>query len=95
MADGADLPEIVSDGEEFCGAGKQLAAEIGAQAVAEHRDAEPVCDACELPDLLLRQELRFIDEDGVDRFLPVFAIDPCVEVVGFRIRQGVRTDADA
>jgi hypothetical protein len=46
-------------------AGEQVALEVGAQAVAHHRDAKPVGNARQLPDLLFLQELRLVDEDAV------------------------------
>ena len=69
MADGANLAQVVGDGEELGGAGEEFAAEVRAQAVAQDREFEPVGDAGELPDLRLRQELRLVDEDAVDLLL--------------------------
>ena len=66
-ADGAHFAQIVGDGQQRARAGKQLALEIGAQAVAHDRDVQPVGDAGELPDLLLLEELRLVDEDAMHR----------------------------
>ena len=52
MADRADLAQRVGDGQEFGGAFEEFAAEVGAQAIAQDGNVQPVCDPGELPDLM-------------------------------------------
>lgn len=95
MADGADLAQLVGDGEEGSGAGEELALEIRAQAEGHHRDAQPVGDAGELPNLLVGEELGFVDEDAVDFAGQRVLADAVVEVVAIGEGLGLRCDAQA
>ena len=47
VADGLDLDEVVGPREQVLRALEQLAAEVGAQAVAQHRHAEGVHHLCQ------------------------------------------------
>src|SRR5262249_39201889 len=66
IADGADLAQAVGDGEQGLRSRKELALEIDAEAEGHHRDAEAVGDTGKLPDLILGEELRFVDQYAVD-----------------------------
>ena len=57
MADGADLAQLVGDGEQLLRAGEKLALEVGAQAIGHDGDVETVDDMGELPDLVAVEEL--------------------------------------
>ncbi len=95
MADGADLAQIVGDGQQLRRAGKEFAAEVGPQAVAQHGDVEVVGDTGELPDLALREELRLVDKDATDLLPTMLACNPGMEVVCLRIELRRCIDADA
>ena len=75
--------------------GEELALEIDAQAKGHHRDAEPVGDAGELPDLILGEELRFVDEDAIDLAAEGFLADAIEEIVAGVEEIGFGRDADA
>ena len=60
------LDQRVGQREQRRRAGEQLALEIGAQAVAEHRDAELVGDPAQLQDMVAGQELRLVDQHAVE-----------------------------
>ena len=67
---GLDLLNGVSPGQKPMGAFKQIPLEVSAQAIADHGDTEVVHDVDEVLNLLLCQELRFIDDDAGDiRFI--------------------------
>ena len=85
----------VGDGEQRLGAGEQLALEIDAQAKGHHRDAEPVGDAGELPDLVVGEELRFVDEDAIDLAGEGLLADAVEQIVGGAEQIGLGGDADA
>ncbi len=72
MADGAHLAQVVGQRQQRRRAGEQPAAEIDPQPVAHHRLAKVVGDAGQLPDLLLGQELRLVDEDAGGAAAPGF-----------------------
>src|SRR5690606_468405 len=61
VADGLDLLKLVGPGQQVLAALEQLSAEVGAQAVAQHRDAQAVDDLAQLPDLGPGQELGLVD----------------------------------
>jgi hypothetical protein len=67
VADGLDLADRVGPGQQVLAALEQFAAEVGAQAVGQHRDRSAVDDLGELPDLALAQELRLVDQHAVQR----------------------------
>src|SRR5690606_9888913 len=79
--DGADLAQDIGYREELHGAGKELALEIGAQAIAHDRDLQPVGYPGEAPDLVAREELCLIDEDAIDLGFLVEVPDRLVEVI--------------
>ena len=56
----------VGEGKEGGRAREKLALEVGAKAIAEHRDAEAVGDFTQLEHVPLREELGLVDEDAVD-----------------------------
>src|SRR6185312_14159078 len=66
-ADGAHLAQFVRQRQQSARAGKQIALEIGPEAVAHDRDVQPVGDAGKLPYLVVVEELRLVDEDAVYR----------------------------
>src|SRR5687768_4343118 len=45
---------------------KQLPEEVGAQAIAKHRQIDLVAEAAELENLVPGQELRFVDQKAVE-----------------------------
>src|SRR5690606_22736766 len=57
VADGLDLADLVRPGQQVLAALEQFAAEIGAQAVAQHRHVQRVDHLAQLPDLVAPQEL--------------------------------------
>ena len=67
FADGFQFDQRVGQREQRRRPGKQLALEIGSQAIAEHRNIQLVGDLAELQHMRLRQELRLVDEDAVQR----------------------------
>src|SRR5690606_602107 len=62
VADRLDLLQLVGPGQQVLAALEQLAAEVGAQAVAQHRDAQAVDHLAQLPDLGAGQELGLVDQ---------------------------------
>ena len=64
VADRLDLLDLVGPGQQVLAAFKQLAAEIGPQAVSHDRLAAVVGHPGELPDLRGGEELRLVDEDA-------------------------------
>ncbi len=86
---------FVGNGQQRARAGEQLALEIGAQAVAHDRDVEPVGDAGELPDLLVVEELRLVDEDAMHGRVLVMLGDAGEEIVAVAEDLGLRLQADA
>ena len=66
LAHRLQLDQRVGQREQRRRAGKQLAAEVGAQAVAEHRNADLVGDAAQLQDMVAGQELRLVDQQAVE-----------------------------
>ena len=75
MADGADFPQHIGNGKQARAAGKHVALKIRAEAVAHHRNAHLVCDAGQLPDLCVGQELRFVDHHTGKRCAGVLGRD--------------------
>ena len=69
-----ELDQRVRERQERGGTGEELGLEIGAEAVAEHRDAEPVGDLAKLDHVPLGEELRLVDEDAVE--LAFFSSSP-------------------
>ena len=65
------------------------------QPVAHHRNAEPVGDAGELPDLLFIEELRLVDEHAVDLGVLVVLGDACKEIVAVAEHLGLGLEPDA
>ena len=95
MADGLDLLQFVGPGQQVLAAFEQLAAEIGAQAVAQHRDAQRIHHFAQLPDLRLAQELRFIDQHAVELAARGdVGLDDALQVVVAREREALRLQAD-
>ncbi len=68
-ADAFQLLEFVGQAEQVIGAGKQLAAKIGLEAVGDHRNVLLVDDTGQLIDLLPGQELGLIDDKHIDTLL--------------------------
>src|ERR1044072_814994 len=101
VADRLDLDEVVRPPEELRAARKELATEIGAQSIAEHRDVELVDHRPELPHLLAGQELRFVDQHAGERRAHVLGADPFeqvgpwMEVQALAFDAGARMDAPA
>ncbi len=58
---------LSAQAEQLRAAGKELAAEIGAQPVTQHGNVELVDDRTELAHLRGRQELRFVDQHAGQR----------------------------
>ena len=76
--------------------GKQLAAEVGAQPVTQHRDVELVDHGAELLHLRRRQELRFIDQHaGQSGALRVLGANLRAQVELRMEMQRLALDADA
>ena len=61
------LDQRVRQREQRRRAREELGLEIGAEPVAEHGNSEAVGDLAQLEHVALRQELRFVDEDAVER----------------------------
>ena len=55
------LDQRIGQREQRGRAGEQRAEEVGAKAVAEHRDLELVGDAAQLEDMIGGEELRLVD----------------------------------
>jgi len=64
VADGLHLLQCVRPGQKVHAALERFALEVGAQAIAEHRDLELVGDAAKLLHLVLPQKLGFVYEDA-------------------------------
>jgi len=67
VADGLDLLHLVGPGQQVLAAFEQLAAEVGTQPIAEHRNAQLVDHLAELPDLAAAEELRLVHEHAAER----------------------------
>jgi len=67
VADGLDLLQFVRPGQQVLASFEQLSEEVGAQPVTEHRHAQCIHHFAQLPHLHARQELRFIQQDAVQR----------------------------
>src|SRR5690606_29451054 len=65
VADGLDLLDLVGPGQQVAAALEQFAAEVGAQAVAQHRHAAGIHDLGQLPDLRPAQELGLVHQHAV------------------------------
>src|SRR5690349_8557941 len=83
FADGLELDHRVRKREEGGGAGEELALKVGAETVAEDRDAEAVGDLAQLEHVALRQELGFVDEHAVDLALLELLADRGEQVDAF------------
>ena len=94
-ADRAHLPQFVGERQQRAAAGKQVALEIRPQAVAHDRNVEPVGDACELPNLLFLEELRFVDEHAMRRGMAVVLAYALEQVVAGAEHLGIRFQPDA
>ena len=83
--------ERVREREERGRARKELGLEVGAQAVAEHRDAEIVRHLAKLQHMALREELSLVDKDAMDLALLQLLADRIeqvdVLVIGVRGRR--------
>ena len=66
LANGAHFPHLVRPGQQSGRAGEKIALKINAQPVAHYRYVYIIDGAGELPDLILGQELRLVDEDTGD-----------------------------
>ena len=65
-ADRLELLEAVRELEQAPRAGERLGAEVGADAVCQHRDAVEHHDPQQVVDLVAGQELRLVDEEARD-----------------------------
>ena len=73
LAHRLQFDQRVGEREQGRRAGEEIAPEVGAQAVAEHRDAELVGDAAQLQDMVAGQELRLVDQQAVELALDQLA----------------------
>src|SRR5690606_1794664 len=93
--DGAHLAQLIRYGKQGARTGKQVALEVGTQAVAHDRNVQPVGDACELPDLLFLQELRLVHKDAMDGGVLMSLGDAGIKVVALSEYLGLGFQADA
>lgn len=87
--------ERVRNAQQHLGAREQFALEIGAQAIAQHRNVRLVRKPGELPDLSFGEELRLVDQHAGQRFDPGGGGDPRPQV-GFgvkAVRLGMQANA--
>jgi hypothetical protein len=70
-AHSADLAKLVGDRQQLLAALEQLALEICPEAITDHRKIETVGNTCQLPNLPRCEELRFIDEDAIERLCSI------------------------
>lgn len=89
MADGANLAQMIGQGQKLCRSGEERAAKIRAQAVAQDRQPELVDYAGQVTDLAGGEELGFIEENSIERRSPGLRLDRCKRSVsGAKIRAG-------
>ena len=92
FAYGFELDQRVGQREQGGGPGEKLGLEIGAQAVAEHRQVHLVSEPAQLQHLSLGQELGLVDQHAVQPPPAEFGPDR-LQQVGRRI-EGVGVGAD-
>ena len=61
------LGQRIGNRQQPLAARTQIAQKIGTQALAEHGNAQIIGDMRQLPDLVLGQELGFIDQHAIER----------------------------
>ncbi len=93
--DRLELDQIVGDAEQRRAPGEELALKVRAQAVAKDGNVEDVGDLRQLPDLLGRQKLHFIEQHAGDRLAGVFQAHAREDVVGADERDCAGAQADA
>src|SRR5690606_15530453 len=65
VADRLDFADLVGPGQQVLAALEQLAAKVGPQAVAQHRDVQRIDHFAELPHLAAGQELCLVHQHAV------------------------------
>ncbi len=95
VADRLDLLQFVGPGQQVLAALEQFAAEVRAQPVAQHRNAQRIDHLAQLPDLRLAQELRLIHQQAVERAVRGdVPRDQRLEIVVAIERHALRLQAD-
>ena len=95
MAYRFDLVERICPGHQMVTTLEEIALEVRAQAICQYRDIQVVADVAELPDLLLGQELGFIDKHTMHNLFTVLLLNTTEQIIGWRDGNGIRLQADS
>jgi len=95
VADGFDFHHGIGPRQEISTPLEELPLEVGPQAIGQHRDSFKVAQIAELPHLLTRQKLGFIDQDAIDWLPRQLLLHDPLQIILRQKNVGLRLQSDS